>query len=192
MTPDLSSLDDLYKEARAVVRQAAKAANAAEQAGDPAVSTWSLTNFRPVQGVALVHSGSGRLLGNFTEYVHKTIPGARRLIRENPGLPVRSTEYVTGDWFGTEAPTATTTPPVHRRVELRAAVQLPQLQAVAPSVHLRVHLDGQRVTAIELTQRTLFQLILEQSAFMYLPAGTEIMSELSPACLSTIQAEATK
>jgi hypothetical protein len=93
---DLSSLDDLFAEARRAKRKAAAAAPAPAPI-DPRARYNEPQNWRETRRVALVHQGTQAYLGTYTELVHKFIPGCRRLVRCQHLCPVSETEMISGD-----------------------------------------------------------------------------------------------
>lgn len=51
------------------------------------------------RGVAVIDKVSGTLIGNFSEYLHKTVRNCRKLIREHSPISVSGTEVIDG-WLG--------------------------------------------------------------------------------------------
>lgn len=184
------SLDDLFREAKATIRQQAKTKAAAPVEPDDPLQIWrNPANWRRTRGVALVHSDTMQLLGNFVEYQHRTVPDARRLVREVPGLPVSATEYVYGEHLGQPVPTL---PPavLHRTVQTTINISLPQLGINAPQVRVAASFAGAVLTSVCLRERTLFQQQpADLSTLMYLPKGTEILSEMEPAARDALTQE---
>lgn len=56
-------------------------------------------NWERTRGLAMIDKASGTLIGNFSEYVHKTVKGCRKLLREYALIEVSGTEYFSG-WLG--------------------------------------------------------------------------------------------
>lgn len=173
------SLDDLFREARAAVRLAAKQPKQAEPL--PLGVYENPANWKPTRGIALIHAETQTLLGNFTEYMHRSVVGARRLVRESPGLPVVATETISGDWhLARETPIA---PKRAWHTELNAltSLTLTHLRVCAPDVPVRACFDEGRLVRLELHQRTLFsQLPGAAAALLFLPADTDVLNELAP------------
>lgn len=182
MTDDLLSLDELFSEARAHVRvEAAEAKRKQErkavdpQKARPQALYADPANWTRTRGVALIHSESRTLLGNFSEYVHISIPDCRRLVREESPISVSSIEEVSGEWGWTG--------PVKeyhqdsslsvRELVLSVCLTAPEVNAIAA---LRVHLQGAGILRVELAEDTHFG-SLDQ--FLALPADTNILPVLA-------------
>lgn len=180
------SLDELFQEAKAAMRSRAKLPPVAD---DPLAVWRNPSNWRRTRGVALVHSDTMLLLGNFVEYVHRSVEGARKLVRETPGLPIASTEFVHGDWM-TPVEAAVPAQAIHRTVSLTINLDLPQLGINAPQAKVTASLCAGKLTALELRERTLFQ---QQpaalSTLIYLPKATDVFLELGSELIAQIEAE---
>jgi hypothetical protein len=192
MTQDLDSLslDDLFKEARAALRkQRAKTVAPKEEAPSaPAFS--NLANWTKTRGVALIHQETRTVIGNFTEYTHKALPGARRLVRETELLPVTTVEYVTGVW-GNPEPVEPTASPRLWKTSSTAPVDLvlQTLRVSAACVGVEAHFgEGvlERVTLKHDTQFYSAPTSGTPGTFLLLPAGTDIFHELGVHTLKAI------
>lgn len=182
MTEEPLSLDDLFRDAKAAYREMAKAkAKQPLPVIDPLEIWRNPANWTRMRGVALIHEETQTLLGNFTEYVHRTVKDARRLVRETPGLPPDSTEFVQGNW--SSFLTTPTMPKQAQHVSYAATLdlELSSLGAKAPRIPILAYFDGERLARVELTERTIFAV---QDHFIYLPKGTNVLAEL-PATLQT-------
>lgn len=184
-------LDGLFQEARAYLRSKA-AAEAAEKKsvrrlkaseGDPPPVPLELftnpDNWIVGRGVALIHAETQTLLGNFTELTHKTVAGARRLVRTEELLVVDAVEQVSGDWWikREEAPE----PPQawHEKHDTIIHVSLPRLGVHCPLCEVTVHLSYGSMARVELAADTLFAQMTGEAHLLTLPAGTNIISEMS-------------
>ena len=186
---DTLSLDDLFKEAKAAMRSVTKRKEKAKaDAPLPDPDTIGLfrnpANWVRTRGIALVHADTQTLLGNFTEYCHRTELDARRLVREADPLPVEATEYVNGDWWMTpeEAPKP------KRMWKTSKLLTVPYVNLS----HLGVHARGVCVYAVfgegsldrvDLATETIFG---GGSVLMKLPAGVDIRREILPEAINHI------
>lgn len=178
MTDETISLDELFREAKAAVRAArATKSKLPIPEVDPLEIWRNPANWTRTRGVALIHEETSTLLGNFTEYVHRTVAGARRLVREQIPMLPDSTEFVQGNW--SSFLTTPTMPKQAQHVSMAATVdlELVSLGAKAPGVSVLAYFDGERLARVELVQRTIFAV---QDQFIYLPKETNILAELSP------------
>lgn len=182
MTDDLLSLDELFSEARAHVRVEAAAAKRKQERkainpekpcpqalyADPA--NWTRT-----RGVALVHRETKTLLGNFSEYVHVSVPDCRRLVREESPISVSAIEEVSGEWgwAGPGKDTHQDSSLSVRELVLGVCLSAPEVNAIAA---LRVHLQGAGILRVELAEDTHFG---SPEQFLLLPAETNILSVLA-------------
>tara|TARA_R110000868_G_scaffold544_1_gene4014 strand:+ start:426 stop:1016 length:591 start_codon:yes stop_codon:yes gene_type:complete len=186
------SLDDLFREAKAAMRSVAKTKAGSPPVADDPLAVWrNPDNWKRTRGIALVHSDTMQLLGNFVEYVHRTVPDARRLVRETPGLTITATEYVYGEWLGVQPVLGRATDEAavaHRTLSLTVNISLPQLGINAPQVKVEASFAGGKLTAVELRERTLFQ---QQPAslltLMYLPKGTDVFLELAAETIQELE-----
>lgn len=177
MSNDLVSLDELFSEARAHVRVEAAAAKRKQERkaispekprpqalyADPA--NWTRT-----RGIALIHAETRTLLGNFSEYVHVSVPDCRRLVREELPISVSAIEEVSGEW-GWTAPLQQhlESTLVTKELVLGVCLSAPEVNAIAA---LRVQLQGAGILRVELVEDTHFG---AQDQFLLLPAGTNIL-----------------
>jgi hypothetical protein len=182
---DTTSLEELFAEAGRELHKARrlKAADPAPEA--PAAALFSNpANWTRKRGIALVHAETQTLLGNFTELVHRSVVGARRLVRESTPMLVEATEYVSGDWWlGTETPIPEAPKAWHERRSVISSLELSDLAVSSPIAELLVHLAFGGVERVELAADTL----LAQSAgplahLVMLPAGTNILPAMTQDC----------
>jgi hypothetical protein len=195
MTQDLDSLslDALFKEARAALhkqRTSTQKTTAPKEEAPSAPAFSNLANWTKTRGVALIHQETLTVIGNFTEYTHKTLPGARRLVRETELLPVTTVEYVTGVW-GNPEPVAPTTSPRLWKTDAPATLDivLQTLRVSAPCVSVEAHFgEGilERVTLAYDTQFCAAPSVGTPSFFLLLTAGTDIFPELSVNTMKTL------
>lgn len=183
------SLDDLFKEAKSVLRAEreaeAKAKKKPKRKGHPERVVPSELysrpeNWRPGRSIALIHEESATLLGHFREFLHVSVPECRRLVREDSPALVEAVEYVSGDW-GYKAPpkfdhqdsTITST-----RLEGQELLLLdPAVRAA--SAEVSVVRQGAGILRIELVAATTFH-ARGLGDILQLPSGTNILPVLSP------------
>lgn len=170
-----TSLDDLFSEAIAAIRGAAPAPAAAP-------SSWYRS-----RGIALIHSDTGVLLGNFTEYLHRSQPGSRRLVREDPPMPVEATETLCGSWW-----TGQDEPPTPKRAwhESRLTtlpLEFRSLGVSSPSAAVYAVFGEGCLTRVELAADTLLARPGSSlSELVILPAGTDVIRDLSRATITLL------
>ena len=77
-------LDDLWREAKQVIRATAAAklkAKADAPPLDPRAIYTNPDNWERTRGIALIHADTETLLGSFDEWTHRKIVNCRRLVR---------------------------------------------------------------------------------------------------------------
>jgi hypothetical protein len=194
MTQDLSSLslDELFKEARqALGKQRAAAVAPSKQrratAETPEVpSSCNLANWTRTRGVTLIHQETRTVLGNFTEYTHNALPGARRLLREVEVLPFTAVEYVTGVW-GERPAEPVATPRLWKcQREAQLDIVFKEMGVSAPFVEVTAYFGEGVLERVTLVDEITFYGAPKASAaehpmpsFCILPAGTNILPEMS-------------
>lgn len=140
-------------------------------------------NWERTRGVALIHRESGTLLGNFSEYLHRTVKGSRRLVREALPIAIAANEYVSGLWWLG----------AHVRDRVAAAdkwttqrqavidVVLPELGVAHPVTEVIVGLYLGAITRVELAADTCFS-DMQGTTLLFLPARTNVLECLSLEC----------
>jgi hypothetical protein len=189
MNQDLS-LDDLYREAKAAMRaQAALEDRAAKARAKAPAGEAPLTpegvyanpaNWTRGATITLLHEESKSLLGYFVEWAHKTVPGARRLVREATLTAPQTSpvEYVSGAWEPEAVPSTIPKRPWHVSLPVTANVHLLDFHLSALAVELLCVFGEGRLDRVELTEPTTFAFA---GQFLQLPAGTNILPRISPA-----------
>jgi len=135
-------------------------------------------NWVLARNLALIHAETQTLLGNFQEWLHKSVPNCRRLVRVESPLVVSGTEQVSGTWGWT--------PPkrlehqnsslVRYEVTVDCQLAMPAVNAVA--TRLRVDCQGAGILAIRLVAATDFSDDLGLDV-LSLPAETNLLPMLS-------------
>ena len=175
---NLISLDDLFKEVKRTAR-VMKAAKLDAPPPDPRAIYTNPDNWTRTRGVALIHSDTETLLGNFSEYVHRSILNCRRLVREETPLAISATERVSGDWWigkSLEAPAAREE--WHSRHELVLHIQLARLGVHSPDCSIITYVSYGAIARVELVSDTTFAQMQGAEQLLFLPAGTNILPEL--------------
>ena len=170
-----TSLDDLFSEAIAAARAATPAPAAAP-------SSWYRS-----RGIALIHADTQALLGNFTEYLHRGQPGSRRLVREDPPMPVEATETLCGSWWTGQDVAPTPKRAWHESRLTTLPLEFRTLGVSSPSAAVYAvfgegHLDRVELAADTLLARpgsSLTELVI-------LPAKTDILRDLSRATITLL------
>lgn len=186
---DLSSLDELFKEAKLALRgkiaaEAKRRAAAPDAAPDPHAIWRNPANWTRTRGIALIHADTQTLLGNFTEYKHRTHPDARRLVREESTLPVEATEYVSGDWW--MIPQKIPKPKrLWKESKLLTLpwINLTHLGVTASNINVFAKFGEGSLERVDLAQATILG---GGGVLMTLPEGTDILQELPPSTITAI------
>lgn len=189
MTDNLD-LDALFKEVRTAMHgqkvQLAKT-RAKQDPLDEPPGTQGIyrnpANWIRGKGVALIHQASETLLGNFTEYWHKTVLDARRLVREENPPSVQSVEYIDLDLNLSNGQSPTPKRAWQTILPLTCPLRILSFKAYAPEVSLLAHFGDGQLVWLELTAPTVFQ---AEDSLLRLPAGTNILPELAPPAISAI------
>ena len=176
----METLDSLYADARKAGRTQAIKQN--EAPADPGGLYRNPDNWRKGKGIALVHEETQTLLGNFTEYTHKSVVDARKLVREDS--PISSVEYVKGPWLLPE-PTLAPKRPWHQTMETVCDLRL--FKMYAPRAELRAHFGEGRLVGLELKNLTVFASdVGDTVALITLPAGTEVLLQMSEVAIQQV------
>lgn len=187
MTPETLDLDALFKEVRTALhgQKVARAKRPAQDPQDAPPDTQGIyrnpANWIRGHGVALIHRASETLLGNFTEYRHKTVLDARRLVREDNPPPVQMVEYIDLDLNCSNG--LAPQPKRAWQTVLSLTTSLTLLNATAPSVALQAHFGAGDLLRLELAEATIFQ---AADGLLRLPAGVDVLPELFPPAVRAI------
>lgn len=183
--PDVEAL---FNEATARARQAIKAKRTAPpkpgEAEKQATQALYLdpANWERKRGIALIHEETETVLGNFSEYVHRSVPGCRKLVREESPIAVSARELVSGSWWLEDIK------PEPRQVwhEQRTAfvhLFLDKLRVHSPACEVVVHLSYGSLARVELALETQFaQQAGDAAQLLTLPAGANVLEVMSSDC----------
>jgi hypothetical protein len=134
-------------------------------------------NWTRSRGLALVDKESGTLLGNFSEYLHRTDPRARKLLREHQPIAIQGTELISG-WLGNEVERGIRSQSWDTEVETETSVQLDELMVEAPLVKLKVCIRFKGIIRANLAEDTQFA-SGSGNVLILLGAGTDIWGACS-------------
>lgn len=185
--PDLEAL---FGAAVASVRAEQKAVRTAvvRKTSEPAAkSTQALfldpENWERTRGIALVHEETQTLLGNFSEYVHKTVVGCRRLVREEAPISVSATEAMDGSWWLGEDRKPEPPRPWHEKAKGFLHLHLSKLGVHSPACEVDVFLSYGSLARVELAVETIFaQEEGHGEQLLTIPAGTNVLEVMSSDC----------
>lgn len=187
MSDDLSSLDDLFREARAhiLAERKAKAAAVIRKTSEPEkVSTQALyldpENWERKRGVALIHEETETVLGNFSEYIHRSVAGARKLVREEAPISVSAVERVSGSWWLGAARRPEPRKEWHEKRRAIFHLHLSVLRVHSPLCEVVAHLSYGSLARVELAEDSQFaQEEGDGEQLMFLPKGTNVLEVMS-------------
>tara|TARA_R110000868_G_scaffold4713_2_gene29258 strand:+ start:2142 stop:2711 length:570 start_codon:yes stop_codon:yes gene_type:complete len=178
----MEELDDLFKQAKIAFHSlnAAKTARKATAIPLPQDTNALFTdpaNWERKRGLALIHAETGTLLGNFSEYLHKT--GARKLVREAEPISIAASETVSGSWWlpATALPEEKRADFVKRSITLPLHLDTIGIHSVGAQVDVYLAPTG-GVARVELAAETLFT-GTKNAELVWLPASTNVLPAMS-------------
>ncbi len=180
-------LDSLWRSQRAAafVEKRSAAARAIKATAKPdALDTQLLfrnpENWERTRGVALIHAETQTLLGNFSEYIHKTVPNCRKLLREDAPISVSATEQVSGSWWLGAERRSEPKQVWHERREAIVHMHLDKLKLHSPGCAVVACLSYGGLARVELAADTTFaQEDGKQEQLLFFPQGTNVLPEMS-------------
>ena len=178
-----SSLDDLFDEAQAVATLRLKVKHRGKPgslgflaAADPSTLYADPANWLAKRKLGLIHRETQTYLGTFQEWLHKSVPDTRKLTRIEELSDVSGTEEVSGSAYQhfevIEQPTTD-------RVLLTLSPELAFPRVVAIDAQMIVFCCSGGYNRIELAKRTAFTDSSESNEIFELPAGTNILPQLT-------------
>lgn len=179
----LSSLDDLFDEAQAAatLRLRVKRHGKSGSLGflalvSPATLYADPANWLARRKLGLIHRETQTYLGTFQEWTHRLVPDTRKLTRIEELSDVAGTEEVSGSAYQhftvIEQPTTD-------RVLLTLSAELAFPRVVAIDVEVIVFCCFGGYNRVELAKRTAFSDDSESNEIFELPAGTNILPQLT-------------
>lgn len=146
-------------------------------------------NWERKRGLALLHEETGTLLGNYSEYVHRTVPGCRRLVHEHAPIPIDGIERVPGSWWlGERKDYVKASVSWTETRQAMLDVQLPELGVAYPLAELVVGLYLGGIMRVELAADTQFA-SPTGGLLLTLPKGTNILECMSTDCKIALRKE---
>lgn len=136
-------------------------------------------NWIRTRGIALIHAETQTLLGNFSEYTHKSIAGCRKLLREESPIAVSASEVVEGSWWLGEDRKPIPPQVWHERRTAIVHVFLEALKVHSPICEVVACLSYGAIDRIELALDTTFAQTEGAEQLLELPAGTNIRDVMS-------------
>lgn len=194
---ELNELEDLYTEARLFAstkkrrKDADPASRHALEAETKRMRELFLLpeNWEAGRGVALVHAESDTLLGNFREYLHRSVKGCRRLVREHQPIAISVTEKVTGSWWlGERRPFVDASMKWNTEREALCPIQLPELGVAHPLCDLKVGLYLGGIMRVALAEDTQFA-SPGGEVLLTLTKGTNLLECMSIDCKIQLRKE---
>lgn len=134
-------------------------------------------NWERTRGVALIDKPTQTLIGNFSEYKHKSVPNTRKLLREHNPIAINATEEVEG-YLGAAFEQKLHGNGWEQEHLAVCHVLLDELMVEAPKVELNIKTRLGALVRAELVQATQFASVSGQTILL-LPAGTNILEAAS-------------
>ena len=181
----LSSLDDLFDEAQAaatlrlrVKRHGKPGSLGFLEAANPSTLYADPANWLAKRKLGLIHHETQTYLGTFQEWTHRSVPDTRKLTRIEELVEVSGTEEVAGSAY---QHFAVIEQPTTDRVLLVLSAELAFPRVVAIDAEVVVFCCSGGYNRIELAKRTAFTDDSESNEIFELPAGTNILPQLTHA-----------
>ena len=192
MQEDLMSLDELFAEAKKVLKQEKAPREPVEMksgsnySAPPSALFANEANWHPLRYVGLVHEESATFLGNFQELEHNTEPGCRKF-RRLVGITIAGRVdliYVSGPGYleFRKAESNTYAPDITALECDELLLDSPPVSAHVVKIH--VHRSNGGITRVKLDHETVFY---SADVLLTLAAGTDILPALSHASKKLIK-----
>jgi len=180
---DISSLDELFSIATADLR-AKRAAEDVELRKPRRIKPKDTPpppdqlfldpkNWTLARHVALLHKETQTVLGTFSELVHNTVEGARRLVRVDSPAKVEGTEEVSGDWWLGKHREIASPQSWHSTQTIVMDLRLAKLGVYSMLVELDIRLTQGAIARVELAAQT--QFVGPDEELLWLPEGTNVL-----------------
>lgn len=137
----------------------------------------SESNWLRGKTIALIHDESDTLLGCFVEFTHRSVKGARKLIREDTLSICSSAERVEGSWWLGDGRRPEPRQEWHTQRPAIVHLHLDKLGVHSPAVEVLVHLSYNGIARCELGLDT--QFAGEDENMLFLPKGTNVLEVCS-------------
>lgn len=134
-------------------------------------------NWEARRGIALIDKSSMTLIGNFREYVHRSLSGTRKLLREHAPIPIDATELCEG-YIGIELEQRIRGRSWTEQHSVTLDIWFDEMMIGAPGVKLTVYLHLGVMQKVVLEADTQLASVAG-ATMMVLPIGTDILWHLS-------------
>ena len=134
-------------------------------------------NWEAKRGIALIEKGTQTLVGNFREYVHRSVPHTRKLLREHAPISIDLTEVVDG-YLGENFEQKYRGISWEREVEATIDVWMDDLMVGAPKVKFNLKVRLGAIMRADLAADVQFA-NEPGTVLLQLPAGTNVLEQLS-------------
>lgn len=193
--PDVDPLEDLFAEATAHRSTKLRKPKSPHRKPDDLDRVRKETYTNPdnwlrVRGVALIDRETQTLIGNFSEYRHKTVLYTRKWIREHSPIEIEGTEEVEG-YLGERIEQRIRNVSWGKEHQVVVGVQLDELMVGAPDVSLLVKSQFGGILRADLIAPTQFASV-SGNTIIHLPAGTNIWEACSTDTKISIKKEIDK
>lgn len=130
-------------------------------------------NWERTRGLAIIDKDTKTLIGNFSEYRHRTVAGCRKLLREHSPIAISGTEEVSG-WLGESLALRKGEWGMwHDRREVELDLMFPELMVGHPQIRLSVAIYLNGISRADLLSETQFA-AASGNIVITLPAGTNV------------------
>jgi len=188
----MQDLDTLFSQAISQERAARTRKAAAKRPVAPPATVKNLNDpefWLHSRNVAVLHSETETLIGNFSEQLHTSLPGVKRFLRLDAPASISGTEYVSGNWW-LEGTLITKRKSDFVPQNLILDLHLDALGLVSPQARIVAYIspDG-GISRVDLSAETQFTPEHDGAAFTFLPANTNILPVLSHPCKLALRKE---
>lgn len=189
------NIEDLWALAARAMNKEAKAPRTRRQKDDEPAPQSTLAlyanpeNWLRGKAVALVHQESATVLGNFIEFLHKSVPGCSKLVRTEELVVVSEVRYESGSWWLGESRHPEPTQVWHEDRPCILHVHLDKLGLHAPATELIVSLSYGSIARATLAFKTMFAQADSEERLVTFPAGTNLLEVMSRDCKIKLREE---
>ena len=184
-TPD--SLDSLWGQIKPHLNAKRSAAVkpkpiATTSAAEPQKLFTDPANWQAGRGVALIHADTDTLLGNFTEYLHRSVPNCRKLLADGLNLQISAIERVAGNWWLSPKRVVVKPAPWFEKRPYVLHLNLGKIEAYSSCTEVNVCLEYGAIARVELAADTQLTSTGATEGLVFLPAGTDVLGVMSLDC----------
>lgn len=145
-------------------------------------------NWERTRGIALIHAETESLLGNFSEYRHRSVKGCRKLLREEAPITVEAAERVGGSWWLGDSRKPEPRAPWHTQRQAILHVHLHELGVHSPACEVTAFLSYGGIARVELAHPTRFA-DDHGKQLIELPQGVNILDGMTLDCRIALREE---